>query len=201
MRPLYPSLACAVALTLSGCSSGSAADPARESSPSPSSSPTAATSRSVPNAVPSGRPGAPRGGRPPRPAPDDADAVGQAAVETLWTWDTDLDYSPQDAWRRAGVLLSSDARARLAVQTGGWGAQWNELASRRGWTSAAAALVPDLEVPDTATGRGRLYRVTVSPHSGDGSSLTPFTVQVAVSLVLEDGGWRVDQAVSAPVGS
>ena len=88
MRPRYPVLACAAVLALSGCSSGSAVDPARESTSSPSSStPTATTSVSVPNAVPSGRPGAPRGGLPPRPAPNDADAVGQAAVETLRSLD------------------------------------------------------------------------------------------------------------------
>lgn len=144
----------------------------------------------------------PRGADPAAgPAAKDPTAVAAVVVDALWTWDTAIDNSPQDAWRRARPWLSVKAQVGADAQTSGWGAQWTDLAQARGWTSATAVAIPETEIPDTRTAAGRVFKVTVTPHSGSGASLTPFVLTCAVALVLEEGHWRVDQVVSSPVGA
>lgn len=150
------------------------------------------------NAVPSGKSGQPRGATALNPAGSDPAAVAAAVVLTQWTWDTAIDNSPQDAWRRARPWLSTAATGRADVLTSGGGAQWTDLAAGDGWTTATAKLVPELEIADTEDAAARVYEVTVTPHSSNGQPLAPFTLTCAVALVLEEGQWRVEQVVSTP---
>lgn len=187
-------------LLLLGCSTPAAPASSATSTPAVVATPTpsAVSPSAAATAVPSGRSGQPRGSVTLNPAGSDPAAVAAAVVLTQWTWDTAIDNSPQDAWRRARPWLSKAAASRADVLTSGGGAQWTDLAARDGWTTAEVAPLPELEIADTADAAGRVYEVTVTPRSGSGQQLTPFALTAAVALVLEDGQWRVDQVVSTP---
>lgn len=165
-------------VVLSGCSHAASSSPTPAPTTVASSSSLAAGTNTgpvrigtaVPNAVPAGKPGTPRGGVQ-HPNVHDAKAVAVAVAVTCATWDTALDYSTQDAARRAaGWMVPALAIRTRTARTAGSGATWNTLAAGKGWTTATASLW----APVQSSNKGRTVTVplmlTITGHVTSGQA-------------------------------
>lgn len=186
-----------VTVAATGCSSYDAANPAGSTptasapSPAPSSalSPAAVSSASVslgtgaPNVVPVGRPGTPRGGAQ-HPNVHQPGSVAAAVAMTVWSWDTDLDYSPQDAARRAAQWMTAPLAQRTrTARTGGGDSTWQAVAAGHGWTTATASEYAPLEQYRSQATVALL--VTITPHttSGVGPGITRSLMVITLTAV------------------
>ncbi|WP_267717164.1 hypothetical protein [Streptomyces sp. CoH17] len=200
--------ALAVALTASGCTSGSGAVTRGPSSPpavtgsGPYPTPSDAI-EAVP--LPESLQATPQGNASPPDAIDhsDADAVGRGVLTMMWTFDTTSDAAPFNASvRAAGTGWLTEAYASLlrahrsrAVP----GAQWQEWASHQARTTVTLHKAEDAAKPaDTATEAWRQWVVTATPHGRDRWTGEPVTALAYVRLTREDTGaaWRVDEVLT-----
>ncbi|WP_326798181.1 hypothetical protein OG946_24625 [Streptomyces sp. NBC_01808] len=198
--------ALAAVLTAVGCGSGT--DGGRQGPATPSA-PAATGTGPYPipsdaaeaEPLPAGSGGTPKGGV---PRPDDvdqadADAVSKGALTVMGTFDTTVDRGPSDAEVRAasaGWLTHAYAaslskhRPRAAP-----GAQWQEWAGHRAYTTVALQKAEDAAKPaDTDTEAWRQWAVTTTPRGRDGWTGEPATVPAYVHLTRKAAGeaWRVD---------
>ncbi|WP_125264877.1 hypothetical protein [Streptomyces alboflavus] len=200
-RTLAAAAAAAVVLAGCGSSGGDDDDPApprptttRSGIPDP---PDAAEA----SPLPPGASGTPRGGI---PAPDDVDerdatAVSRAAVTVLFTYDTRMDTSSNDAGRRlADAGWCTDAYAnqlREATSRSAPGAQWATWSRHRAYTKATARSADEAGKPeDSPTAAYRQWNVTVTPHGRDGwkgrAEMT--TAYVELTRTAPRTPWRVN---------
>lgn len=152
----YTTIATAIVLLLGACSRSdvtpapgeAAPQTAAPTSPAPAPSPTTQTSSS---ASTSPSPAAePRGLAQTKVDRTDPAAVAEAYLRTVWSWDTDVDNSPDGAAQRATQFAAGDLAASLAGET-----------TRSSTASFAAA---------TAAGGGYTKVTSIYPITGDGSS-------------------------------
>lgn len=169
-------------------------DPVAEPSPSPMLGPLVDDRADQPV----GKSGKPRGQT---VAPTSAvagttpDQVAQVFSRTLWTWDSAIDTSPNDAGRRA-VSLAAPAYAKAlaaARSKTSPGAEWAQMASHRGFTKITTATLGGLgEAPaDSATTAARAVTIQGSylgTHKWS-SPLGPHTL--LVYMEKNSGQWRV----------
>ncbi|MFH8350466.1 hypothetical protein [Streptomyces sp. NPDC018045] len=208
MRRHLPAALCAAAvLALAGCSAGTDPGGRADPAPHPSTPPATGTgpypepARTAPAApVPRGASGTPKA---PAPAPgdidrQDADAVARGALTAMWTSDTALDTSPQDAIARAARAgwCTPAYAAQLTSHTprAAPGAQWAEWARHRAHTTVKAAATAEAGRPaDTPTTAYRQYTLTITPHGRDNWSGTPVTVTVFAELTRTAAGqpWQL----------
>lgn len=136
------------------------------------------------------------------PAPETVDehtpqAVALAAAVTFNTYDTAVDASVRDAAIRAAPYLTAE---ELAVIRSGTPRPrltdpWAELASHRGYTTAAAdVLPPEAGQPkDDLLTTYLVVRVTVVGHGRDGWQANPAvnTVHMRLARVAPGDAWKI----------
>lgn len=199
-RVALTAVVASVAIAVSACGGTTSDDDERPGSNSPPPTfvtPTETTARITPH-LPSTPLSAPET-LPPSLGVDeqDPDSVARAVVTIWWSWDTTADLGPDDAQLRAVPLLDD----RLATQLrnfpriSGPGADWLDLTAR-----GAVATVSDVRIaseptpPDTATEAARLYEVTQTISTANGSLPTRNFV-AAVTLTKSPEGWRATRVV------
>lgn len=191
----FSTIVVAGALVLAGCS-----DQGQEREPEQSttaSSPTAPAGPSrtpaPPSTVPPGKAGAPRGGVVKGVLLQNASSVANAYAVTVYTQDTRLDASPNDAARRARGWMTPDlARSYATGLPGSGGEPWRQLAAAGGYTKVSATEVDARQENGLRVGRDVL--VTVNRLRGNGQPLgPPDTVLVSMVLVRDSqtAPWQV----------
>ncbi|WP_067067585.1 hypothetical protein [Carbonactinospora thermoautotrophica] len=132
----------------------------------------------------------------------DPDAVSRAAVTVMWTMDTTIDTSQYQAELRAAPYLTADYAARLRQYppVAAPGAQWNQWAAHRAYTTVRLTPGYDDRPLDTATTAHRQWSVTATPIGRDGWRGQPVTATVFVTLTRTGPGqpWRVAAVTVAP---
>ncbi|MGX1976840.1 hypothetical protein [Streptomyces kronopolitis] len=206
-RPMLAAAVVAAALALSACSTNGAQDDDAHPAPSPHR-PTATGTGPYPDPgntvddgspLPVGKGGRPHGGI---PSPGDvrqtdATAVTRGALAAMWTSDTTLDTTLQDAIRRAaraGWLTPTYAAQLTKHQPTAPGAEWAEWSRHRAYTTVHIKATPDAGQPaDTGTTAYRQMTLTVTPHGRDKWAGQPATYTVFVVLSRTDKGkpWRL----------
>jgi len=205
-------LALALSFAVPGCGAGIGGDDsssglkrgAGSASPS-SSSPRSDSPRSAsppPSSAAPDSKATPKGGVP-EPGDVDqksADEVGKGALTAMWTYDTAVDSSPQDAGVRAadaGWLTGAYARQlRRHSPRSAPGAQWEKWSQHRAYTTVELARTEDAAKPDdTGTVAWRQWTLTATPHGRDGWKQKPTTAVAYVHLVRSatDKPWRVSE--------
>lgn len=138
-----------------------------------------------------------------QPAPNtvartNPDAVAQAALIALYSYDTTIDNGPNDTAHRALPWLSARFAAAVTQDrpVASAGATWTE------WTTHHAYITPDVQPgtddrpPDSATTAVRQFEIILAPTGRDGWKGQPETRSVFVTLTkepLEVSTWAVDQ--------
>ncbi|GGX36651.1 hypothetical protein [Streptomyces chryseus] len=194
-------LAASAALLLVGCTADERSD---ETDPAPprSVAPTVPDEPPTPTAAatrPPGKPGQPKGGIPTPGDVDQADAteVSRAALTAMWTYDTAIDNSRNDAGRRvaaAGWCTAAYAdQLRDAAARSGPGSDWGQWAKHRAYTTVTLQRTEDAGRPrDTPTTAYRQWTLTLTPHGRDGWKGKPETSTAFVELTRSDGkAWRL----------
>lgn len=168
-------------------------DPVAEPSPSPMLGPLVDKRPDQPT----GKAGTPRGQvvAPASVKTGTPDQVARAFATTLWTWDTKIDTSPNDAGRRAAALASPTYSKALtsARSKAGPGSEWLQMSSHSGFTKITDSTLGGLgeAPPDTATAAARAVTVKGS-FLGDkkwSSPLGPHTLLVYMEKT--SGRWNV----------
>lgn len=194
-QPPCSVLVIAVALVLTGCSEESQERATEQSTTatSPAASAGPSLTPAPPSTVPPGKPGTPRGGVVKGVLPTNASSVANAYAVTVYTQDTRLDASPNDAARRARGWMTPDlARSYATGLPGSGGEPWRQLAAAGGYTKVSATEVDARQENDLRVGRDVL--VTVNRLRGNDQPLgAPDTVLVSMVLVRESPAapWRV----------
>ncbi|SEF16491.1 hypothetical protein SAMN05428942_7289 [Streptomyces sp. 2112.2] len=195
------------ALALSACSVDGAQDdnahPASPDRPTATGTgpyPDPAESAADASPLPAGKSGQPHGGI---PSPGDvrqtdATEVTRGALTAMWTSDTTLDTTQQDATRRAaraGWLTPTYAAQLTKYQPhAAPGAEWAQWSRHRAYTTVHVQDTPDAGQPgDTDTTAYRQITLTVTPHGRDKWTGQPATYAVFVVLSRADKGrpWRL----------
>ncbi|MFK0294850.1 hypothetical protein ACIQU6_30860 [Streptomyces sp. NPDC090442] len=203
--------AAAAAVALSACSSSSSGDDAAHPGPTPSR-PAATGTGPYPeppgtavSPMPSGKEGMPHGGI---PSPGDVDqgdatAVAHAAITAMWTVDTTIDTTMQDAITRAvKARWCTPAYGRQLAEHQphtGPGAAWIQWAQHRAYTTVSIKATDDAGRPaDTATTAYRQMSITITPHGRDTWTGQPETHAAYAVLTRAAAGqpWRISNTVT-----
>lgn len=161
------------------------------------------TSSSMPMATTASAPSTPRGGDPLRGVDTtNVDAVADAVLAAVNTYDTRIDTSPLAASRRAAAFLGGAYATSLVAATheGAPGAQWTTLAQHDGYTTASVQRrEQDGAAPDTSIAASRVRSVTITAHGADGWTTTwPAVVEyVTLQRATARSPWQVT-AILAP---
>ena len=123
------------------------------------------------------------------------DATARAALTVWFGWNTNTDRGPNDAAARATPLLSPrlvDAVTSTTSVTGP-GAQWNQWATAHATLTAAVAASPELVPEETATEAYRVFVVTQTARTPDGTEVGTRSTTANVLLRHTADGWEVDK--------
>ncbi|MEU1132622.1 hypothetical protein ABZ383_22635 [Streptomyces sp. NPDC005900] len=170
-RHLAAAVACVSAgILVLGCGhADETPDDAAPPRPSPST-----TAGRAPEPLPAGRTGTPHGGIRSPDSVDQADptAVSRAALIVMFSYDTALDTSHNDAARRAAdagwCTPEYAAELRAASAYSGPGAEWTRWAQHRAYGVPKLTAVREAGQPrDTATNAYRQWIVSVTPTGRD----------------------------------
>jgi len=214
-RTAVTALALALSLAVPGCGAGIGGDDDNSdlkrgdaSASPPSSAPAGTTDSTGKSSSPSPSSSTPDSKATPKggvPEPGDvdqknADEVGKGALTAMWTYDTAVDSSPQDASVRAadaGWLTGSYSRQlREHSSRPAPGAQWQKWSQHRAYATVELARTEDAGKPDdTGTVAWRQWTLTTTLHGRDGWTQTPITALAYVHLVrtATDKPWRVSE--------
>ncbi|GAA2110938.1 hypothetical protein GCM10009802_08330 [Streptomyces synnematoformans] len=205
-RPPAAAAVLAVAVLLTGCSLADD-DQAPEPEPTTASpAPSGAGPYEEPadptpaQTLPKGEDGTPHGGI---PHPDDVDehdasAVSEGALTAMFTYDTTIDASRNDAGRRAaeaGWCTEEYARQlRAAAARSAPGADWATWAEHRAYTTVKLTAADEAGRPaDTPTTAYRQWNITVTPHGRNDWKGQPqhSTVFAELQRADPDAPWRL----------
>lgn len=121
---------------------------------------------------PTGTGGSPAASQPVADAVDrsNADAVAEAALIVMYSYDTTIDNGPNDTARRALPLLSEQFAVSVTQDrpVSGAGATWTEWAEHAAYVTPVLTPGADERPPDSATTARRQYQVSLSPTGPDG---------------------------------
>jgi hypothetical protein len=123
------------------------------------------------------------------------DATARAALTVWFGWNTNTDRGPNDAAARATPLLSPrlvDAVTSTTSVTGP-GAQWNQWAAKHATLTAEVAASPELVPEETATEAYRVFVVTQTARTPDGTEAGTRSTTANVLLRHTADGWEVDK--------
>ena len=183
-------VATAALVAVASCSHSPTAAPAPDTSTTPATP--AAASPPVPTGTRNGRPTAalPQAGDVDRRSPD---AVSEAALTALYSYDTALDRSPADAARRALPWLSPAlAQSIRTAQPAPPGASWTIWSAHHAVITARLAPGHDDRPADTATDAYRQYTVELIPRGRDKWQGPPEVTTVFLQLTQGTDGWNVE---------
>lgn len=124
----------------------------------------------------------------------DPNAVAAAALKIMYTTDTTVDYSWNDALRRSRPLLSTRYAALVstAAPTGPVGAQWNTWTRHRARTSALVTRAGEETPPATSTQHYGVFTVNVTVSGTGGYHATESHV-VYCTLTRAGRIWSLDE--------
>ncbi|MFF0818387.1 hypothetical protein ACFYVR_25055 [Rhodococcus sp. NPDC003318] len=119
--------------------------------------------------------------------------VGQAVVETWFSYDTRADENRNDAAARAAALLTPELRAQV---TGGGqgispGADWRDWQAEGAVVTATATEQPNQGQANTDTKYHAVFEVVQTVTAASGAVLETSTSYVAVVVSKTTDGWSV----------
>lgn len=121
-------------------------------------------------------------------------AVAVAMLDSTFSYNTNLDKSPQAALERSAVWYTPSAAKKLAAAgpQGSPGKQWTTWSQHHVITTVTVSAAPDSGAPpETSTSAYRQFAVTVTPHGSNGWTAPPELYACFVTLTNTSVGWQV----------